>query len=146
MTEIKKIAIGGGVSANSYIRNAFMNLEKDYSPSYVHIYSVNVDNDIDLEDIYILSNAVDYDNKKENTNVDKTFTFMYLVDNDKMYEIYSNIDNSSDMCIPRINSLFRFDDGSYNLFVYCDSLDKKSTRLDLYSYKNQKISKININN
>ena len=97
------------------------NLEKDYSPSYVKKYAVNLDN------------------TKINTGLDKLFSFMFLKDGNKVYDIYNSVDKDN-MCVPVIYSVLRFEgDNSYKVVTYCDNFE-------LFNFKNGKFSNININN
>ncbi len=115
-------------------------LEKDYNPSYVKKYAVNADSDINIEYIYVISNMVNYDNTKINTNLDKVFSFMLLKDGNKVYDVYNSMDKSN-MCVPIVEAVLNFrSDNSYKIATYCDD------DIKLFNFKNGKFSNININN
>ncbi len=127
------------------------NLEKDYNVSYIKKYKVSFNGDnIRSSNIYIISNMVNYNKTKINDDLKKVFSFMFLERNNKIYNIYSKVVNDSDLkniCLPSLDGIFSFaNDNSYKIISNCEYLSDDTYKLNLYDYKNNKISRININN
>ena len=125
-------------------------LSNDYNVSYSKKYIFNLDNDMDRESIYIVSNMSDDNKKNINKESDKLFTFMFLVDRNKIYDIYSKVVSQEDvdkLCIPSFDAVLDFSDSnSYKFISYCDYVSKNSYELDLYNYQNNRFSFIKVNN
>lgn len=127
-------------------------LVNTYNITYGKKYVLDIDDDNSNEFIYIISNMVDY--KKNvtfsvNDKMDKAFSFMFLVDNGKFYDIYtkiSDIKGINEVCLPTFEGALLFNrDNSRKIISYCEYLSNDSYELNLYNYKNSKISNININ-
>ena len=125
-------------------------LGNDYNLSYSKKYIFNLDDDMDRESIYIISNMSDYNKKSINRESDKLFTFMFLVDRGKIYDVYSKIvnqENVDNLCIPSLDAVLDFSDSnSYKVISYCDYVSKNAYKLNLYNYQNNKFSLIKVNN
>ena len=79
--------------------------------------SFDIDNDQNLEDFYVVSNAFPDDFDPE-----YIFSFAFMVKNDQIYYIYDNIDENRFLngCKPYYTSfLDANNDGNYNIILSC---------------------------
>ena len=128
-----------------------LNVNKDDVKDYTYVYKVlednliptnsnftslykstlDFDNDGLEEDFYIVSNAFAFDNS------DKTFCLAFMVKNNEIYPIYTDIDNNYYYkgCKPYYNTFLDVNnDGLYEFILSCGKYSKKEQIDMLYQY------------
>lgn len=102
--------------------------------------NIDVDNDGEEEVFYIVSNSSISSNDTNN------FSIIFMVKGDKIFDIYSEISNSS-TCLPYISKFIDVDeDNKLELIVGCDSLSINGNKKFLYKFTKDNKYKIIVSN
>ena len=102
--------------------------------------NIDVDNDGEEEVFYIVSNS---SISASDTN---NFSIIFMVKDDKIFDIYSEINNSS-TCLPYISKFIDVDeDNKLELIVGCDSLSINGNKKFLYKFTKENKYKIIVSN
>ena len=121
------------VSDYSYIYKVLENNNLPTNSDFSSVYksSIDFDNDGIIEDFYIMTNALSFD------NVDKTFGIAFMVKNNNIYSIYTDIDTNNyyDGCKPYYNTFLDVNnDGIYEFVLSCGKYSKQEQIDMLYQY------------
>lgn len=97
--------------------------------------NLNVSQKVKINDkiFYIISNLFD------ETKYDKVFSFAYYYENNKLHylvEDVDSIDNTYNLCIPRINSLIKFNHGNEKLILSCEYFSDIGIENTIYELTN----------
>ena len=102
---------------------------------------IDIDNDGNEEEFYIISNSSIALGDKNN------FSIIFMVKDDKIYNVYSEINKSSSTCLPYISKFIDIDeDNKLELIVGCDSLNVNGNKKFLYKFTDENKYKIIISN
>lgn len=129
----------------TYVRKVLSNngLSEDSKFTMATVSSFDIDSDGVEEDFYVVSNvfATDF-------FPDKSFSFVFMVKDNKIYMLYNDIDNNTGTngCMPYLNNVLDVDnDGNYGVIVSCSKYSLQGTTNMLYTLDDGKF-KIIISN
>lgn len=98
--------------------------------------SFDYDNDGEMETFYLVSNVFSMD-----SNPDKVFSIVFMVKNDKVYPIYTDIQKNTSFngCKPYFNSFLDVDnDENYELILSCAKYSVSHVESMLYKFEDNK--------
>ena len=129
-----------------YIYSVFNDKDISTSSEYTSKYMISFDFDNDgiVEDFYLVSNAFIM-----GSNPDKIFSIVFMVKNDTIYNIYTDISKNIGFngCKPYFNSFIDVDnDSKYEFILSCSRYSTSSTNHMLYGFKDNKFKILISNN
>ena len=122
------------INNSSYINEVLEDNNISLSSGFTSKYKtvLDLDNDGIEEEIYVISNAF-----ISSENPDKIFSIVFMVKDDTIYPIYTDIKNNTSLngCKPYINSILDVDnDNKYELIVSCAEYSNSKITDMLYKY------------
>ena len=127
---------------NSILEENDLPTDSEYTSSYK--VELDYDSDGEEETFYVISNAFPMD-----FNPDKIFSIVFMVKNEAIYPIYTNIEDNMGFngCKPYINSFIDVDsDSKYEIILNCGKYSVSSTTSMLYEFKNNEFKMVISNN
>jgi len=112
------------------------NFPKDTTLTTKYKISFDFDRDGVIEEFYLVSNVFNLDE-----NPEKVFSLVFMVKNDEVYPIYTDIKNneSLDGCKPYITSFLNIDEDDTSEFILsCGKYSVEKTTHMLYKFKDNK--------
>lgn len=104
--------------------------------------NIDIDNDDEKEQLYVVSNKFPIDIVNDN----KYFSFVFLVDNEKIKMIYKKIEKTEDSysgCKPYIKSILDVNnDNKYEVIINCAEYSTNKIHSTIYKYKNNQFENV----
>jgi len=130
----------------SYVYSVLEDNDLPTSSKFTSNYKVvlDIDNDGIEEEFYVISNAFPMD-----FNPTKIFSIVFMVKDEKIYPIYTNISNNSGFngCKPYFSSFIDVDeDSKYEVILSCAKYSTSSVSRILYKFNNKEFKILISNN
>lgn len=119
-----------------------LSIDSKYTSNYKVVFDYN--NDGYKEEFYVISNAFPMD-----FDPDKIFSIVFMVKEDKVYPIYTNISENTGFngCMPYFSSFIDIDgDLKYEFILSCAKYSTSSVTRMLYEFKNNEFKMLISNN
>lgn len=119
---------------NQVLQEHGIDSNSDYT--LANVYKVDFDNDGIVEEFYAVSNVFAIDFFPE-----KYFSFVFMVDNNKIYMLYEDVDVNEGVngCKPSLYTVADFDnDQDYELILNCAKYSNQTPLTMLYEFHNNK--------
>ena len=115
------------------------NIINDNNYNVKNYINVDIDSDGEKEDFYLVSNAF-----KENIVSKKYYAFAFMVKNNKIYTIYSDVTKDTyDGCIPAIDAFIDIDsDDKYEVVFTCSKYSIQKSINKVYRFKDKNFEEI----
>lgn len=114
-----------------------LSIKQSFTSNYY--IDIDIDNDSQMEQFYVVSNRFPI----ENINTNKYFGFIYFVDNNKASIIYDDIQNTNNGfsgCKPYIRNIVSYK-SVYYIITECSTYSDGVKTIAIYEYKNGKFDK-----
>ena len=119
-----------------------VNLEINQELTSSYYISFDIDSDTKEEQLYVVSNRFPI----ENLGVNKYFSFVFLVKNEKIIYLYKDLEKTTDGydgCKPYVSNIIDIDsDNSYEIILNCSDYSTGQTISKLYKFKRNKFELI----
>lgn len=138
--------IGDEITDYSYVYDVLKTNKLSNDNTYTSNQKVvfDFDNDGVEEEFYLITNAFSTE-----SNIDKVFSIVFMVKNEKTYPIYTNISENTGFngCMPYFSSFLDVDnDSKYEFILSCSKYSTSGTTRMLYEFNKDKFKILISNN